>query len=163
MTDGAAIFGEGVTTRGPYRFCVSTSVPELLKGAGVSDAKWGMLVNAVQQQLLPATQEAIKFHKVELDNVPKMMAREKIQMAASNAHSNASLVASNVLALAATLLAPHGILAQLIIETLCPYPSGACGGILNFIDVDFTSPSSKMYFRDVKFSVPTGLEFSKVD
>ena len=120
-------------------------------------------MNAVQQQLLPATQEALKFHKVEFDNVPKLMARDEIQMTPSNAHCNASLVAHRSRTGSNSYRSTWYLGATDYRDIVSVSISIWWHTYLILLMSILSRQSSKIYFSDGKFSVPTGLEFSKVD
>ena len=84
--------------------------------------------------------------------------REAFMMhsAAAAAHTNVALSGSNVLAKAATLVVPHGIMAELVTNTVVePFEYDKKSWFHDDTQV------ACIPFSDAEFTVPIGLQFSK--
>jgi len=84
--------------------------------------------------------------------------REAFMMhsAAAAAHTNVALSGANVLAKATALVVPHGIMAELVTKTVEPFEYDEKSWFLDDTQV------ARIPFGDAEFTVPIGLQFSKV-
>ena len=147
-------------------------MPQLLKDKKVPVEIWNNIISYTNITVLPKTQVAEKYREgvqimydkcMTLGNFEYEFKTEtalrmhKAHLSACTAHVNASLAASNLLAIAGAMLMPYGIIPQLFIRNEKPFANERktrrmTEGVLRGKEV-------LILFKETEFSLPIGLEF----
>mmetsp|Transcript_24131 Transcript_24131/g.29711 ORF Transcript_24131/g.29711 Transcript_24131/m.29711 type:complete len:256 (-) Transcript_24131:96-863(-) len=155
-----------------YFMCHHFTMPPLLKDKKVPLEIWNKLISYTNLMLLPKTQVAEKYRlgvQQMYDNfVTRNFAKQgfaeaettlkmhKAHMSAGTAHVNASLAASNLLAMAGAMLMPYGIIPQILIRNEKPFVANGRSKVEGVVN---RFGGIMILFKETEFSLPIGLEF----
>ncbi len=151
-----------------YFICHNSTMPQLLKDKEVPLKIWNKIISYTKIMLLPKTHLAEKYRlgvqqmyddflSINLGLAKQGYAKEEAMLrmhTAGTAHVNASLAASNLLAMAGTMLMPYGIIPQILIRNEKPFANDK-----RVVNRGRGHVEICILFKETEFSLPIGLEF----
>ena len=153
-----------------YFICHNSTMPQLLKDKEVPLEIWNKIISYTKIMLLPKTQVAEKYrvgvqqmyHQYVMKNFAKQgfaeaetaLKMHKAHLSAGTAHVNASLAASNLLAMASAMLMSYSIIPQLLIRNEKPFANDK-----RVVNRGRGHVEICILFKETEFSLPIGLEF----